>query len=51
MDRGIKSIQIVRAGDENVLYTSVFQSVEYTRSELGAFVLADPHPQNILPAV
>ena len=47
----IKSRQVVRAGDENVLYATVLQTIEYSRPEFGALVFSDPHTQNVLPAV
>ena len=50
MDGRIKSRQIVRAGDKNILYAPVFQTVEHSRPELGALVFACPHAQNIFPA-
>ena len=51
VDGRVKSGQVVRAGDENVLYIPVFQAIEYGSPKLGALVLPDPHTQNILPAV
>ena len=35
MNRRVKPRQIVGAGDENILYTPVFQAVQYSRPELG----------------
>ena len=29
----------------------VFQAVEYRRPELGVLIFANPHPQNIFPAI
>ena len=43
--------QIIRAGDENVLNSAVFQAVEYRCPIFGAFIFTDPHAQNVLPAV
>ena len=51
MNGRIKSRQVVRAGDENVLYATVLQTIEYSRPEFGALVFSDPHTQNVLPAV
>src|SRR5699024_4616491 len=45
------SRKIVGTGNENVLYTAVFQAIQYGCPELGTLVFADPHPQNIFPAV
>ncbi|MPM36633.1 hypothetical protein SDC9_83232 [bioreactor metagenome] len=50
LDRRGKTGQIVRAGDENVLHTLVFQAVEHGRPELGALVFAHPHAPDVLPA-
>lgn len=46
-----KTGQIVRTGNENVLYAPVFQAIEYGGSELGTLVLTDPHAQHILAPV
>ena len=51
MDVRVKSGQIVCTGDENVLYAPVFQAVEYSRPELGAFIFSNPHAQDIFPAI
>ena len=51
MDSSIKSGQIVCTGDENVLYASVFQAVEYSRPELGALIFSNPHAQDIFSAI
>ena len=51
MNSCVKARQIVGAGDGNVLYTPVFQVVEHDRPELGALIFANPHTQNIFPAV
>ena len=46
-----ESRQIIRAGDENVLHTSVFQPVEYSFPVLGTFVFSYPHPQHVFSTV
>ncbi len=51
MDSCVKSRKIVGTGNENVLYTAVFQTIQYGCPELGALIFADPHPQNIFSAV
>ena len=43
--------QIIRAGDENVLNSAVFQAGEYRCPVFGAFIFTDPHTQNIFSAV
>ena len=51
MDRCVKPCQIVGTGNENIFNPSVFQPVQYSCPELGALVFANPHPQNIFPAI
>ena len=51
MDRCVKPCQIVGTGDENIFYPSVFQPVQYSCPELGALVFANPHAQDIFPAI
>ena len=51
VDGRVESGQIVCTGDENVLYAPVFQAVEYSRPELGAFIFSNPHAQDIFPAI
>ena len=51
MDGRIKSGQIIRASDENILYATVPQAVEHGRPELGALIFTYPHAQYILPAI
>ena len=51
MDSRIKSGKVIRAGDENILHTTVPQAVEHGRPELGALIFAYPHTQDILPAI
>ena len=51
MDGRIKSGKVIRAGDENILHTTVPQAVEHGRPELGALIFAYPHAQYILPAI
>src|SRR5699024_12622129 len=51
MDSCVKSRKIVGTGNENVLYTAVFQTIQYGCPELGALIFADPHPQNVFPAI
>src|SRR5699024_1490470 len=51
MDGCVKSRKIVGTGNENILYTAIFQTIQYGCAELGALIFADPHPQNIFPAV
>ena len=51
MDGRIKSRQIVCAGNENILYAPVFQAVEDSCPELGALIFANPHPQDVFPAI
>ena len=46
-----KTGEIVRTGDENVLYTAISQAVEHICPVLGALVFAYPHTQNVLLAV
>ena len=48
---GGKPGQIIRAGDENVLNSAVFQAVEYRYPVFGTFIFTDPYAQNIFPAV
>ncbi len=45
-----KAGQVVRTGNEHILYAAVPQTVEHGRPVLSAFVLSDPHSKNILPA-
>ena len=47
----VKPCEIVRADNKNVLYTAVFQTVQYDCPELDALIFADPHSQNIFPTV
>ena len=47
----IKSLQIVCAGNENILYAPIFQTIEHRCPELGALIFANPHPQDVFPAV
>lgn len=51
LDRGGKAGQIVRAGDENILNTPVFQAVKHRSPELSALIFTDPHTKNVLFAV
>ena len=51
MDGRVKSRQVVRTGDEYVLYTPVLQTIERSCPEVGAFISPDPHAQNVFPAV
>ena len=51
MDGRVKSRQVVRTGDEYVLYTPVLQTIERSCPEVGAFIFPDPHAQNVFPAV
>ena len=46
-----KTIETVHAEQVNILYSAAFQIIQHTGPELGTFVLADPDPQDILPAV
>ena len=48
MDSVIKSGNVIRVGDENILHTTVPQAVEHGRPELGALIFAYPHAQYIL---
>ena len=47
----IKPRQIVGAGNENVLDTTVFQTIEDSGPKLGALIFANPHPQDVFPAI
>ena len=51
VDGRIKSGKVIRAGDENILHTTVPQAVEHGCPELGALIFAYPHAQYILPAI
>ncbi len=51
MDSCVKSRQTVGTGDENILYTPVFQAVEYRCSAFGALIFIDPHAQNIFSPI
>ena len=51
VDGRVKPRQIVGAGDENILYAPIFQAIEYGRPELGTLVFANPHPQDVFPAI
>ena len=51
MDGRVKSRQVVRTGDEYVLYAPVLQTVEHRCPEFGALIFPDPHAQNVFPAV
>ena len=51
MDGRVKARQVVCADDENILYTPVFQAIEYARPELGALIFPDPHPQDAFPVI
>ena len=51
MDGRIKSGKVIRAGDENILHTTVPQAVKHGRPELGALIFAYPHAQYIFPAI
>ena len=46
-----KSVQVVNAGNENVLNTPVSQAVEHCSPELGALVFTYPHAQYVFPPV
>ena len=46
-----KAGEIIRTGDENVLYAAISQAVEHICPVLGALVFAYPHTENVLPAV
>ena len=48
MDSVIKSGNVIRVGDENILHTTVPQAVEHGHPELGALIFAYPHAQYIL---
>lgn len=51
MDGRIKSGKVIRAGDENILHTTVPQAVKHGHPELGALIFAYTHAQYILPAI
>lgn len=51
VDGCIKSGQVTRAGDENILHVPVFQAVQHSGSELGAFIFPDPYAKYVLVAV
>ena len=51
MDGRIKSGKVIRAGDENILHTTVPQAVKHGRPELGALIFAYPTCQVHLPAI
>ena len=51
VDGRIKSLQIVCAGNENILYAPIFQTIEHRCPELGALIFANPHPQDVFPAI
>lgn len=51
VDSCVKSRQTVGTGDENILYTPVFQAVEYRCSAFGALIFIDPHAQNIFSPI
>ena len=46
-----KSGQIIRTGNENILYTSISQPIEDGCPEFAAFIFTDPHTKNIFFAV
>lgn len=43
-----KSCQVVRTGNENVLYSTISEAVEDTGPELGALILTAPHAEDVL---
>ena len=46
-----KALQAVDDGDQHVLDAAVLQLVHHAQPELGAFVLLEPQPQDLLGAV
>lgn len=46
-----EACQVVHTGDEDVLYTTVFQVIEHAEPELRRLVLADPHAQYVFVPV
>ena len=51
MNHRVKPHQIVGAGNENILYTPVFQAIEDSCPKLGAFGFPNLHPQDVFPAI
>ena len=51
VNRRVKPRQIVGVGNETFLYTPFFQAIENSCPELGALIFANPHPQDIFPAI
>lgn len=51
VDGRVKSSEIIRKGDENILYVPVSQAIEHGRPELGVLIFAYPHAQHIFLAI
>ena len=51
MNHRAKTCQIIGAGNENILCPPVFQAIEDSCPKLGTLVFANPHLQDVFPAI
>ena len=51
LNGGGEAGEVIRTGNEDVLYAAVSQAIEYGGPVLGALVFAYPHTKHIFPAI